>query len=38
MYEEAGVPLKSIHIGGDEVAEGAWQGSPICKDSCWNIV
>ena len=32
MYEEAGVPLKSIHIGGDEVAEGAWQGSPICKD------
>lgn len=32
MYKEAGVPLRSIHIGGDEVAEGAWKGSPICKN------
>lgn len=28
MYTDAGVPLKSIHIGGDEVANGAWSGSP----------
>ena len=31
MYREAGAPLTSIHIGGDEVAEGAWMGSPICR-------
>lgn len=30
MYREAGVPLYTIHIGGDEVPEGAWEGSPIC--------
>lgn len=28
MYREAGVELKGIHIGGDEVPEGAWDGSP----------
>lgn len=28
IYADAGVPLKSIHIGGDEVAHGAWDGSP----------
>ncbi len=28
MYSEAGVPLPSIHIGGDEVAKGAWSGAP----------
>ena len=27
MYDEAGVPLEAIHIGGDEVAAGAWDGS-----------
>lgn len=27
MYNEAGVPLLAIHIGGDEVARGAWNGS-----------
>ena len=26
MYREAGVPLWGIHIGGDEVPEGAWAG------------
>lgn len=26
MYSDAGVPLPAIHIGGDEVAEGAWHG------------
>jgi len=32
MYKEAGVPLNSIHIGGDEVADGAWLGSKPCQD------
>ncbi len=32
MYEEAGVPLRYIHIGGDEVARGAWEGSPVCHE------
>jgi len=32
MYREAGVELPSIHIGGDEVAMGAWKGSPIAKE------
>lgn len=32
MYNEAGVELPSIHIGGDEVAMGAWKGSPIAKE------
>lgn len=27
LYAEAGVPLEAIHIGGDEVAKGAWSGS-----------
>jgi len=27
MYREAGVPLPGIHIGGDEVARGSWDGS-----------
>ena len=31
MYAEAGVPLDAIHIGGDEVPEGAWTGSPACR-------
>lgn len=26
LYERAGVPLPAIHIGGDEVPEGAWNG------------
>ena len=30
MHEEAGVPLNSIHVGGDEVPEGAWTESPAC--------
>ena len=28
MYKEAEVPLTAIHIGGDEVPHGAWNGSP----------
>jgi hexosaminidase len=30
LYREAGVPLKAIHTGGDEVPPGAWEGSPAC--------
>jgi hexosaminidase len=32
MYEEAGAPLTAIHIGGDEVPAGVWQGSPACEN------
>lgn len=32
MHKEAGVPLKTLHTGGDEVPGGAWQKSPICAD------
>ncbi|MCO5236015.1 MAG: carbohydate-binding domain-containing protein [Chitinophagaceae bacterium] len=28
MYEEAGLKMEIFHAGGDEVAEGAWTGSP----------
>jgi hexosaminidase len=28
MHQEAGVPLRHIHMGGDEVPAGAWEGSP----------
>ena len=31
LYAEAGVPLEAIHVGGDEVPEGAWVGSPACR-------
>ncbi len=39
MYEEAGLKLKNVHIGGDEVPHptaddpdhGAWKGSPKCN-------
>ena len=31
IYKEAGVPLDAIHIGGDEVPDGAWTQSPACK-------
>ena len=31
LHKEAGVPLEAIHIGGDEVPDGAWEGSPSCK-------
>jgi len=30
MYQDADVPLTTIHTGGDEVPRGVWQGSPIC--------
>lgn len=28
MYHEAGLQLKTLHIGGDEVPQDAWMGSP----------
>lgn len=28
MYKEAGVPLETIHMGGDEVPGGSWEKSP----------
>jgi hexosaminidase len=28
MYQEAGLKLKRIHMGGDELPKGAWTGSP----------
>lgn len=31
MYVEAGVPLNTIHLGGDEVPRGVWMGSPSCQ-------
>lgn len=31
MHKEADHPLNTIHSGGDEVAYGAWQKSPICQ-------
>ncbi len=31
MYRDAGVPLEYFHTGGDEVPEGAWSQSPLCR-------
>lgn len=31
MYEDAGLKMPALHIGGDEVAKGAWTGSPVAK-------
>ncbi len=31
IYKEAGVPLTGIHIGGDEVPRGAWNGSDVAQ-------
>ena len=31
LFRTAGVPLRTIHIGGDEVPNGAWTGSPACQ-------
>jgi hexosaminidase len=31
MHREAGVPLRHIHMGGDEVPDGVWQGSPVAQ-------
>jgi hexosaminidase len=31
MYAEAGISLTHLHLGGDEVPAGVWQGSPAMK-------
>ncbi|WP_273430862.1 family 20 glycosylhydrolase [Chitinibacter tainanensis] len=31
MFEEAGAPFTTMHTGGDEVPNGAWEKSPICQ-------
>jgi hexosaminidase len=31
LYREAGVRLPAVHIGGDEVPNGAWSGSPAAQ-------
>jgi hexosaminidase len=31
LFNTAGVPLRTLHIGGDEVPQGAWAGSPVCQ-------
>lgn len=31
MYKEVGVPLTLFHLGGDEVPQGAWEGSNVCR-------
>ncbi len=32
MHAAAGAPLELVHVGGDEVPVGVWQGSPACAD------
>lgn len=36
LHKEAGVPLKVIHTGGDEVPVGVWTKSPICDEFLKN--
>lgn len=31
LFRAAGVPLRTVHMGGDEVPHGAWQASPVCQ-------
>jgi len=31
LHREAGVPLRTIHMGGDELPEGAWEQSPAAR-------
>jgi hexosaminidase len=32
LYQEAGLPLVVLHIGGDEVPDGAWTAAAACTD------
>lgn len=32
MYQEAGLSLATVHLGGDEVPRGVWIGSPKCQE------
>jgi len=31
IHREAGVPLRHVHMGGDEVPAGVWEGSPVVQ-------
>ena len=31
MHREAGVPLRNLHMGGDEVPAGVWERSPVAR-------
>ena len=31
MYDEAGLKMRVMHAGGDEVPHGSWTGSPVCE-------
>jgi hexosaminidase len=31
LYDDAGVELATLHVGGDEVPHGAWEQSPVCQ-------
>jgi hexosaminidase len=31
LHRAAGVPLRSLHVGGDELPQGAWERSPACQ-------
>ena len=48
IHREAGVPLRHIHVGGDEVPAGVWEGSPAVRaylkardlssvDTLWSV-
>lgn len=32
MYREAGAPIETVHMGGDEVPKGVWEKSPLCLE------
>ena len=32
MHRAAGVPLRTLHVGGDELPGGAWERSPACAE------
>jgi hexosaminidase len=42
LHQQAGVPLKHLHMGGDEVPEGVWERSPqvqaLLKTKAWSSV
>ena len=31
LHKAAGVPLRTMHVGGDELPDGAWERSPACR-------
>ena len=37
IYKEAGIPLKKVHLGGDEVPRGVWEKSPKIARLCDSL-